>query len=56
MSFMLPGAGMARMAAGPVARGVGQALTASPMAQTAWGSGMGLLDYMLQSAGGKRQN
>ncbi len=41
MGWVVPGSGMARMASGPVARGVGQALSASPGAQVALGSGLG---------------
>lgn len=56
LSYMLPGTAVARKALSPAVRSFGAALAGSPRTDMAVGSSMGLLDYMLQSAGDKRQN
>lgn len=49
MGWVVPGSGMARMASGPVTRGVGQALSSHPGTQVALGSGLG---YAMEGLGG----
>ncbi len=49
MGWVVPGAGVARTATGPVARGVGQAMSSHPGTQVALGSGLG---YAMEGLGG----